>query len=72
MTMTDVYYDPYDREIDADPYPVYARLTISSTSTPSVVSQTSSGGSSTGRSSVPLAAQYSSSSRRISKYRLGL
>ncbi len=26
MTMTDVYYDPYDREIDADPYPVYARL----------------------------------------------
>jgi cytochrome P450 len=26
MTTTDVYYDPYDREIDADPYPVYARL----------------------------------------------
>jgi len=26
MTITDVYYDPYDREIDADPYPVYARL----------------------------------------------
>jgi cytochrome P450 len=26
MTMTDVYYDPYDRGIDADPYPVYARL----------------------------------------------
>jgi cytochrome P450 len=26
MTMMDVYYDPYDREIDADPYPVYARL----------------------------------------------
>ena len=26
MTMTDVYYDPYDREIDVDPYPVYARL----------------------------------------------
>jgi cytochrome P450 len=26
MTMTDVYYDPYDLEIDADPYPVYARL----------------------------------------------
>ena len=26
MTMTDVYYDPYDREIDADPYPVYSRL----------------------------------------------
>ena len=24
--MTDIYYDPYDREIDADPYPVYARL----------------------------------------------
>jgi cytochrome P450 len=26
MTTTDVYYDPYDRAIDADPYPVYARL----------------------------------------------
>jgi cytochrome P450 len=26
MTMSDVYYDPYDREIDADPYPVYTRL----------------------------------------------
>lgn len=30
MTMTpktaDVYYDPYDRGIDADPYPVYRRL----------------------------------------------
>jgi len=26
MSMTDVYYDPYDREIDRDPYPVYARL----------------------------------------------
>ena len=26
MTMPEVYYDPYDREIDADPYPVYARL----------------------------------------------
>jgi len=26
MTMTDVYYDPYDREIDADPYPIYTRL----------------------------------------------
>ena len=26
MTMTDVYYDPYNREIDADPYPVYSRL----------------------------------------------
>jgi cytochrome P450 len=26
MTMAEVYYDPYDREIDADPYPVYARL----------------------------------------------
>ncbi|HXW35105.1 MAG TPA: cytochrome P450 [Acidimicrobiales bacterium] len=25
-TTTDVYYDPYDREIDADPYPVYRRL----------------------------------------------
>ncbi|MDX6745124.1 cytochrome P450 [Actinocorallia sp. A-T 12471] len=24
--MTDVYYDPYDVEIDADPYPVYRRL----------------------------------------------
>jgi len=23
---TDVYYDPYDRTIDADPYPVYRRL----------------------------------------------
>lgn len=23
---TDLYYDPYDREIDADPYPVYRRL----------------------------------------------
>lgn len=27
MTLgTDLYYDPYDREIDADPYPVYRRL----------------------------------------------
>jgi cytochrome P450 len=26
MTMTEIYYDPYDRSIDADPYPVYARL----------------------------------------------
>jgi cytochrome P450 len=26
MTMTDVYYDPYNRDIDADPYPVYSRL----------------------------------------------
>ena len=26
MTMTDVYYDPYDRQIDSDPYPIYARL----------------------------------------------
>ena len=26
MAMTDVYYDPYDRDIDADPYPVYSRL----------------------------------------------
>ena len=25
-TRTDVYYDPYDRQIDADPYPVYQRL----------------------------------------------
>lgn len=25
-TATDVYYDPYDRDIDADPYPVYRRL----------------------------------------------
>ena len=23
---TDVYYDPYDRQIDADPYPTYRRL----------------------------------------------
>jgi cytochrome P450 len=26
MTITDVYYDPYDYEIDADPYPVWKRL----------------------------------------------
>ena len=26
MTVTDVYYDPYDYEIDADPYPVWQRL----------------------------------------------
>ena len=26
MMMADIYYDPYDRSIDADPYPVYARL----------------------------------------------
>ena len=27
MTITaDLNYDPYDREIDADPYPVYRRL----------------------------------------------
>ena len=26
MTATDVYYDPYDYEIDADPYPVWRRL----------------------------------------------
>jgi len=27
MTTTiDLYYDPYDREIDADPYPIYRRL----------------------------------------------
>ena len=25
-TVTDLHYDPYDREIDADPYPVYRRL----------------------------------------------
>lgn len=25
-TRTDLYYDPYDLEIDADPYPVYRRL----------------------------------------------
>ncbi len=25
-TATDLHYDPYDREIDADPYPVYRRL----------------------------------------------
>lgn len=25
-TTTDLYYDPYDRAIDADPYPVYRRL----------------------------------------------
>jgi cytochrome P450 len=25
-TTTDLYYDPYDRGIDADPYPVYSRL----------------------------------------------
>jgi len=24
--MTEVYYDPYDFEIDADPYPIWARL----------------------------------------------
>jgi cytochrome P450 len=26
LTATDVYYDPYDRDIYADPYPVYRRL----------------------------------------------
>ena len=26
MTVTDVYYDPYDYAIDADPYPVWQRL----------------------------------------------
>src|SRR3954468_23893698 len=26
MTITDVYYDPYDYELDADPYPVWKRL----------------------------------------------
>src|SRR5882762_1321652 len=25
-TTTDLYYDPYDRAIDEDPYPVYRRL----------------------------------------------
>ena len=25
-TGSDVYYDPYDVEIDADPYPVFRRL----------------------------------------------
>ena len=25
-TTSDVYYDPYDVEINADPYPVYRRL----------------------------------------------
>ena len=25
-TTTDLRYDPYDRDIDADPYPVYRRL----------------------------------------------
>ena len=24
--MTDIYYDPYDFDIDADPYPVFKRL----------------------------------------------
>ena len=26
MTVTDVYYDPWDYTIDADPYPVWRRL----------------------------------------------
>ena len=26
MTVTDLYYDPYDYTIDADPYPVWKRL----------------------------------------------
>ena len=26
MTVTDVYYDPWDYSIDADPYPVWRRL----------------------------------------------
>jgi len=26
MTATDVYYDPYDYAIDADPYPVWRRM----------------------------------------------
>ena len=25
-TKTELHYDPYDREIDADPYPTYRRL----------------------------------------------
>ena len=79
MTMTEIYYDPYDREIDADPYPVYpgsekklrSTTTSNTTSTPSVVSKTFSEGSSIGRPSVPLAARCSSSSRRTSRYRPG-
>ena len=26
MSGTQLYYDPYDQEIDADPYPMYRRL----------------------------------------------
>jgi cytochrome P450 len=26
MTATDLYYDPYDYAIDADPYPIWRRL----------------------------------------------
>jgi cytochrome P450 len=26
LTSSDVYYDPYDFEIDTDPYPVWKRL----------------------------------------------
>ena len=26
MATTEVYYDPYDRSIDEDPYPIYRRL----------------------------------------------
>ena len=26
MTATDLYYDPYDYAIDADPYPIWKRL----------------------------------------------
>ena len=26
MASTDVYYDPFDVDIDADPYPTFARL----------------------------------------------
>ena len=26
MVETKLYYDPYDLEIDADPYPIYRRL----------------------------------------------
>ena len=48
-TTEDVYYDPYDFEIDADPYPVWKRMrdtgrcttTRSTTSTPSPAGMTS-------------------------------
>jgi len=41
MGEPDVYYDPYDREIDADPYPVYRRLREERRST--TTSRTTSG-----------------------------